>query len=150
MHARVERTCGDFRLCHVGVVMKAMNAIAVLWALAAASGAFAAGLPGGETQKDGGDRLILPTTYAVVTSDDLATLQGTAGVAGVQLKDSMTSANIAAQTGSVVSALENVASGANTLGAGALAGMNGIGTVIQNTGNSVMIQNSTILNVAVQ
>ena len=31
---------------------------------------------------------------------------------------------------------------------GGLAGMNGIGTVVQNSGNQVVIQNSTILNVS--
>ncbi|GHD66480.1 carbon storage regulator [Jeongeupia chitinilytica] len=127
--------------------MKATTTIAVLWVLMAASSTWAAA-PEDGLQAGTQDRLVLPATFAVV--DDLAAQQGTAGTAGVQLKETMTSANIAAQTGSVVSALENVASGANTLGAGALAGMNGIGTVIQNTGNSVMIQNSTILNVAVQ
>ncbi|WP_145927157.1 hypothetical protein [Jeongeupia sp. USM3] len=95
-----------------------------------------------------GDRLVLPAASAAV--DDLSAQQGTAGVASTKIKETMTTANIAAQTGSVISALEHVASGANTIGAGALAGMNGIGTIIQNTGNSVMIQNSTILNVAVQ
>ncbi|MBC8055715.1 MAG: hypothetical protein H7Y61_03975, partial [Rhizobiales bacterium] len=41
----------------------------------------------------------------------------------------------------------HVTTGANALGSGAFAGAGGVSTVIQNTGNNVLIQNSTIVNV---
>jgi hypothetical protein len=41
----------------------------------------------------------------------------------------------------------NVSTGANALGGGAFTGSSGISTVIQNTGNNVLIQNSTVVNV---
>lgn len=40
--------------------------------------------------------------------------------------------------------------GANSIGAGALSGVSGIATVVQNTGNQVIIQSSTILNVTLE
>ncbi|KZE32478.1 hypothetical protein EV683_13510 [Crenobacter luteus] len=40
--------------------------------------------------------------------------------------------------------------GANTIGQGAFAGMSGIGTVFQNSGNNVVMQSSTILNVSIR
>ena len=41
-------------------------------------------------------------------------------------------------------------SGANVVSDQALSGMNGFSTVIQNSGNNVLIQNSTIVNVKMQ
>lgn len=41
-----------------------------------------------------------------------------------------------------------VSTGVNLMAGGALSGLNGIGTVVQNSGNQVVIQNSTILNVS--
>ncbi len=40
--------------------------------------------------------------------------------------------------------------GSNSIGAGALSGVSGIATVVQNTGNQVIIQSSTILNVTLE
>jgi hypothetical protein len=40
----------------------------------------------------------------------------------------------------------HVVTGANTIGEGAFAGAAGISTVIQNTGNNVLIQNATVVN----
>jgi hypothetical protein len=45
--------------------------------------------------------------------------------------------------------LADVTSGSNVISGSAFTGMNGIGTVIQNSGNQVLIQSSTIINVAV-
>lgn len=42
----------------------------------------------------------------------------------------------------------SVFTGANSIASSALSGMNGIGTVVQNSGNQVVIQNSTIFNVS--
>lgn len=44
----------------------------------------------------------------------------------------------------------NTVSGDNIVTAGALAGSTGLFTVIQNSGNNVLIQNATILNLNVQ
>jgi len=40
--------------------------------------------------------------------------------------------------------------GGNTIAAGAFANMNGVATVIQNSGNNVLIQNATVLDVIVK
>ena len=47
-------------------------------------------------------------------------------------------------------ALSSTATGANALSGDALAQASGIATVIQNSGNQVIIQNSMILNLSVQ
>ncbi|MGB6241661.1 MAG: hypothetical protein WBF69_04175 [Castellaniella sp.] len=44
----------------------------------------------------------------------------------------------------------NTYSGSNQVSDQALSGMNGFSTVIQNSGNNVLIQNSTIVNVKMQ
>jgi hypothetical protein len=41
----------------------------------------------------------------------------------------------------------NTVSGNNNIGDGAFSGLNGLATVIQNSGNNVVIQSSTVLNV---
>lgn len=43
----------------------------------------------------------------------------------------------------------NVTTGANTLAGGAFAGSNGLPMVVQNSGNNVLIQTSTIVNITV-
>lgn len=66
----------------------------------------------------------------------LAGQRGGDGVAlGAQLSGSV-SGNSATQ----------VTTGSNTLGGGAFAGTSGIATVIQNTGNNVLIQNAVVVN----
>jgi hypothetical protein len=45
---------------------------------------------------------------------------------------------------------DHVASGNNTISAGAFAGAAGVPMVIQNSGNNVLIQNATIINVQFQ
>jgi len=44
----------------------------------------------------------------------------------------------------------NVATGNNVVTGGSLAGANGMPTLIQNSGNNVLIQNATIVNVQLQ
>jgi hypothetical protein len=44
----------------------------------------------------------------------------------------------------------NVSTGSNWIGEGSLAGAAGIPLVVQNSGNNVLIQNSTIVNMQVQ
>jgi len=44
----------------------------------------------------------------------------------------------------------NLSTGGNSISGGAFAGSSGLPTVIQNSGNNVLIQNATIVNVQVQ
>jgi hypothetical protein len=44
----------------------------------------------------------------------------------------------------------SVTTGANTIEAGSFSNMNGIATVIQNSGNQVLIQNATVVDVIVK
>ena len=44
----------------------------------------------------------------------------------------------------------NLTTGTNLINEGSFAGANGVSTVIQNSGNNVLIQNSTIVNLQVQ
>jgi hypothetical protein len=53
----------------------------------------------------------------------------------------------ATQTGNVVYSSVN---GANTLGENALSGVSGIATIIQNSGNQVIIQNALVLNLTLE
>ncbi|MXR36010.1 hypothetical protein [Craterilacuibacter sinensis] len=55
-------------------------------------------------------------------------------------------ANLDAEVGDGV--FSSVVTGANTISNSAFAGMSGIGTVVQNSGNQVVVQNSTIFNVS--
>ncbi|WP_200915524.1 hypothetical protein [Jeongeupia sp. HS-3] len=118
--------------------------IVVVMTYGVSSGLYAAPLEVSGAEKNNADMLVLPARSEIV---DLAPITGQIGVESLRVQSA---ANTATQTGSVVSALTDVTSGMNMIGAGALAGMNGIGTVIQNSGNSVSIQNATILNVSVQ
>ena len=45
---------------------------------------------------------------------------------------------------------DHVVTGSNSIGAGSFNGASGLPMVIQNTGNGVLIQNATILNVQFQ
>jgi hypothetical protein len=55
------------------------------------------------------------------------------------------------QTGTVTgNTLTNSTTGSNEIGAGSFLGLSGVATVIQNTGNQVLIQTSTVVNVSVK
>ncbi len=51
---------------------------------------------------------------------------------------------------SIGNSANNTVTGNNTLAAGALANSSGISSVIQNTGNNVLIQNSTVVNLTLK
>ena len=60
-------------------------------------------------------------------------------------------AGLASLQGSVSDARAvNVATGGNVIGGGALSGASGVPVVIQNSGNNVLIQSATIVNVTVK
>lgn len=44
----------------------------------------------------------------------------------------------------------NLTTGMNSIAGGAFTGANGLSTVVQNSGNNVLIQNSTIINIQLQ
>lgn len=123
-----------------------LTALCLLLGYAATLHAATVNPAGPEWQAPGDDRLVLAVP---AITDELQLQTGQSGVTGVRVQGAGDLAS-SSQFGAVTSALENVASGTNILASGAFAGMSGIGVVIQNTGNSVLIQNSTILNVAVQ
>jgi hypothetical protein len=77
-------------------------------------------------------------TASEVSNDELATNRG----AGVNV--SIMSANLGNNSAT------NTVSGDNVIGAGALTGFAGFANLIQNSGNNVIIQQSTIVNVTLQ
>ncbi|SFR82409.1 hypothetical protein SAMN05216203_3297 [Marinobacter daqiaonensis] len=82
---------------------------------------------------------------ATLTEDQLA---GTSGRQGLPMQWQV---NNAQQNGSVANNVltGNVVTGDNQLSDGAFEHMNGIATVIQNTGNQVVIQDSTQINILI-
>lgn len=78
--------------------------------------------------------------------DDLASLTGQSGNLTDQVRFVSNQADLEASVGN--GQFSHVVTGLNQIATGGLAGMNGIGTVVQNSGNQVVIQNSTILNVS--
>jgi len=74
-------------------------------------------------------------------------LDAQSGKQDVTLINNTNSATLAGTVGSTAISDSMVNTGSNLIGSGAFNGMAGIGTVIQNTGNNVLIQDSTIMNV---
>lgn len=74
---------------------------------------------------------------SAVNVDDLATQRGGTDSMLVSLQDGSDYGNTAT----------NTVSGGNIIESGAFSNSSGIPTVIQNSGNNVLIQNSTIVNV---
>lgn len=81
----------------------------------------------------------IPFGDGQVGSDGLAELRGGA-VSNEQMLDGMVRDNQA----------YNLTTGGNLISEGAFAGSSGLATVIQNSGNNVLIQNSTIVNVQIK
>ena len=73
---------------------------------------------------------------SVVALEELETMRGGADVSNQALIDGAVTANRA----------YNLTTGDNTISTGSFAGSNGFNTVIQNSGNNVLIQSSTIIN----
>ncbi|MDA8165696.1 MAG: hypothetical protein M0017_11765 [Desulfobacteraceae bacterium] len=76
-----------------------------------------------------------------LADDELATLSGRQGLDVVQLSDADQKATISDNS------LQAGINGANSIASGSFAGASGIATVIQNSGNHVIIQDSTLVNV---
>ena len=77
---------------------------------------------------------------------DLASLTGQSGNMTDQVRFVSSPSDLTASVGT--GQFSQVVTGLNQIAAGGLSGMSGIGTVVQNSGNQVVIQNSTILNVS--
>ncbi|MDN0076193.1 hypothetical protein QU481_15005 [Crenobacter sp. SG2303] len=76
-----------------------------------------------------------------------ANLDAQTGQKDITLINNTSSATMGGQVGSTTISDAMVNTGSALIGAGAFNGMSGIGTVIQNTGNNVLIQDQTIFNV---
>ena len=78
----------------------------------------------------------------VVSNDDLALHRGGAGIGAMNINDLEAALHR--------NSSRNTISGDNTVSTGAFTNAGGVNTVIQNSGNNVIIQNSTILNLQLQ
>lgn len=81
-------------------------------------------------------------TFGVLASDER--LADERGGAELQLNENNASAVVRDNVAS------NLRTGNNTISSGAFSNSNGVPMVVQNTGNNVVIQNSTILNLHLQ
>lgn len=75
-----------------------------------------------------------------VTADVLASKRGGDGVLNENQLKGMVADNVA----------KNLTTGMNVISDGAFSGSSGFSSVIQNSGNNVLIQNSTIVNIQLQ
>lgn len=86
-----------------------------------------------------------------VSNENLGTLTGREDVNINQLDMQISTSDQKAQAnGNSISNYGTIANGANTLGGNAFSQSTGIVTVIQNSGNQVLIQNDMILNLTVK
>lgn len=80
-------------------------------------------------------------TAAPLSDNELASLSGRQGLDVMQLSDSDQKATLSNNW------LQAGINGENSIDSGSFAGLSGIATVIQNSGNHVIIQDSTLVNV---
>ncbi len=80
---------------------------------------------------------------AAVDSEDLAISRG-----GAELDITLSEARAAGLVSD--NHASNLTTGSNYVNDGSLAGASGFSTVVQNSGNNVLIQNATVINVKVQ
>ena len=80
---------------------------------------------------------------AAVDSQDLALSRGGAEL-DITLNDVKTNGTVSNNSAS------NLSTGSNYVGDNSFAGATGFSTVVQNSGNNVLIQNATVINVKVQ
>ncbi len=78
-----------------------------------------------------------------LSETELAQTQGRAGLNVMQLSGANLSASL------IGNSANDTVTGNNWIADGAFAGSNGFATIIQNTGNNVIIQDSLIVNVSV-
>ena len=114
------------------------------------SGAVQVGLATAEPSAPSGDSSArahankLPALLAGAQKVDTASLDAQRGGADSVLNDIHSSGAV---TGNQA---YNLSTGTNSIADGAFVGANGFSTVVQNSGNNVLIQNSTIINIQLQ
>jgi len=95
-----------------------------------------------------------PGVGSELSSDDLLGVNGRKGV-DINIEEVSSIFSSTDQTGfvggnSIGGKDWSVTTGGNTIEAGSFANMNGVATVIQNSGNQVLIQNATVVDVMVK
>lgn len=101
-----------------------------------------------------GDPQRVPEIGSALSSEDLGGLNGQKD-AGIDIKDVNAIFSNVDNKGilgnnSIDANNSTIATGGNSIGGSAFSGMNGIATVIQNSGNQVLIQNATVVDVIVK
>lgn len=95
-----------------------------------------------------------PGVDSALSSDDLERVNGRKGV-DINIKEvsgifSSTDQKGYLDQNSIEANHSSFTTGANTIATGAFSYMNGVATVIQNSGNQVLIQNATVVDVIVK
>lgn len=132
MHVSSPRCMGMFALMGLGLLTSAHAAAPVAQKPSPAAHAAATGAP--PTQAS------VPGLGASVGNSELATLNG-----GTSTYDTITLNGTVSNTTTT-----DAVTGLNEIGGGAFSNAVGFPMVIQNSGNSVLIQNATIINVQMQ
>jgi len=115
-------------------------------------GALAEPLPASPSVQ--GDPQRVPEIGSAMPSEELGGLNGQKD-AGIDIKDVNTIFSNVDNKGilgnnSIEGTNSSFTNGANSISGSAFSGMNGIATVIQNSGNQVLIQNATVVDVIVK
>jgi hypothetical protein len=117
--------------------MRSSLCLALLAGLCTATVAFATDPP---QQAAKGDSHDIAGLGRSIDSSALAKMSGGADVSSTMTLTGTVSNNVD----------ENIATGFNEIASGSFSGASGVPMVIQNTGNNVLIQNATIINVQFQ
>ena len=122
--------------------MRSSLCLVLLTGLCTATAAFATDPPqqAAPQQTAKGDSHEIAGLGHSIDSNALAKMSGGADVSSTMTLTGTVSNNVD----------ENVATGFNEIASGSFSGASGVPMVIQNTGNNVLIQNATIINVQFQ
>jgi hypothetical protein len=127
--------------------------VAVLGGFLMVQGAIAEPLPASPAVQ--GDPQRVPEIGSAMSSEELGGLNGQKD-AGIDIKDvnaifsNVDNKGILGNNSIDTGYKSTFTTGGNTIDGSAFSGMNGIATVIQNSGNQVLIQNATVVDVIVK
>ena len=126
--------------------------IAVFGGFLMVQGALAETLPAPPAAQ--GDPQTVPEVGSAMSSEELGGLDGQKD-AGIEIKDVNAIFSNVDNKGflgnnSIEGSNSTFTTGGNSIAGSAFSGMNGIATVIQNSGNQVLIQNATVVDVIVK
>ena len=129
-----------------------ITVLVLLGGFTMAQGAFAEPVPALLVVLENGSEALV--TGDALSSQDLEGLNGRKGV-NIDIKDVNAIFSNTDQQGflglnSIEATDSSFTTGNNSIGGGAFTNMNGIATVIQNSGNQVLIQNATVVDVIVK